>query len=109
MGLQVRRQERGPRGVLFFPLTPYPHTYSINDAIEQMREKFKHDTGQLAPVWRPNSTASACTCCGKKFSWTFRKHHCRNCGIVVCDNCSGSRYEDRQKEGLRILDTNISP
>ena len=64
---------------------------SINDATQALRDKYKHDTGHLAPVWRPNSTASACTCCGKKFSWTFRKHHCRNCGIVVCDNCSGSR------------------
>jgi hypothetical protein len=26
--------------------------------------------------------------CPRKFNFTFRKHHCRSCGFVVCANCS---------------------
>ena len=64
---------------------------AINDTMQLNREKFEAETGKLAPAWRPDASASACTCCGKKFTMLIRKHHCRNCGLVVCGSCSGTR------------------
>ena len=29
--------------------------------------------------------------CEGAFGWINRKHHCRNCGIVVCGHCSSNK------------------
>jgi hypothetical protein len=50
---------------------------------------------QKRPWWKPNSSSSTkgekCTCCGSSFSLFVRKHHCRMCGNLVCDPCSGQK------------------
>lgn len=38
--------------------------------------------------WVPDSLSSLCYSCGKAFSLTLRKHHCRECGNIFCDNCT---------------------
>ncbi|XP_029638243.1 pleckstrin homology domain-containing family F member 2 isoform X1 [Octopus sinensis] len=44
------------------------------------------------PVWVPDSDASECMLCKKSvFSVINRRHHCRKCGIVVCNPCSSSK------------------
>jgi len=41
--------------------------------------------------WQPDKEVSHCPLCNSRFSHTFRKHHCRQCGRVVCETCSPSR------------------
>ncbi|SCU98555.1 LAFA_0G18734g1_1 [Lachancea sp. 'fantastica'] len=36
--------------------------------------------------WTPDDLAIACTSCRRQFGLTLRKHHCRLCGKLVCDN-----------------------
>ena len=43
------------------------------------------------PCWQLDTEVSSCPICGAKFSFWFRKHHCRKCGRVVCANCSPHR------------------
>lgn len=38
--------------------------------------------------WTPDKMASECKGCNREFSMTRRKHHCRNCGKIYCNNCS---------------------
>eukprot|EP00013_Stygamoeba_regulata_P010449 CAMPEP_0177687774 /NCGR_PEP_ID=MMETSP0447-20121125/34316_1 /TAXON_ID=0 /ORGANISM="Stygamoeba regulata, Strain BSH-02190019" /LENGTH=104 /DNA_ID=CAMNT_0019198055 /DNA_START=205 /DNA_END=519 /DNA_ORIENTATION=+ len=45
----------------------------------------------MAPDWVPDEKVQACQRCAKPFSFTNRRHHCRCCGKVVCDDCSKSR------------------
>lgn len=39
-------------------------------------------------LWKADSSADACTLCFTKFTIFHRKHHCRKCGAVVCQQCS---------------------
>ncbi|KAL6061854.1 early endosome antigen 1 [Balamuthia mandrillaris] len=56
----------------------------------------KKETKWSAENWQPDSEVSKCNKCGKGFSLINRKHHCRNCGYIFCDNCTSYR--------LRLLD-----
>eukprot|EP00037_Helgoeca_nana_P025699 m.284522 g.284522 ORF g.284522 m.284522 type:complete len:410 (+) comp27020_c1_seq1:101-1330(+) len=50
--------------------------------------------------WVPDKAAKACMQCKAKFSrMGHRKHHCRMCGSVVCQQCTSRRhpkYEDNR-------------
>jgi poly [ADP-ribose] polymerase 10/14/15 len=49
-----------------------------------------------SPTWRPFSTASHCECCSSQFGAIRWKHHCRECGGVICGSCSKGRKLVRQ-------------
>lgn len=38
--------------------------------------------------WTPDSEASQCELCRKRFTLFYRRHHCRSCGRCICDGCS---------------------
>eukprot|EP00669_Euglena_mutabilis_P010643 TRINITY_DN5367_c0_g1_i1.p1 TRINITY_DN5367_c0_g1~~TRINITY_DN5367_c0_g1_i1.p1 ORF type:complete len:251 (-),score=3.85 TRINITY_DN5367_c0_g1_i1:209-919(-) len=42
----------------------------------------------LRPTWVKDDLAYFCACCQKEFTFLLRKHHCRHCGKVFCDECS---------------------
>lgn len=47
------------------------------------------------PTWEPNNgrTGTAlCLICASSFGMLKRKHHCRNCGRLVCASCSEKRW-----------------
>jgi len=44
-----------------------------------------------APVWVPDAEAKTCSLCSTKFTFTNRRHHCRQCGNVVCGPCSDQK------------------
>ncbi|KAL7629871.1 carboxypeptidase Y-deficient [Parahypoxylon ruwenzoriense] len=39
---------------------------------------------QSVVTWEDDGKVSNCPFCQQEFSWTFRRHHCRICGRVVC-------------------------
>ncbi|XP_044126047.1 pleckstrin homology domain-containing family F member 1 [Bufo gargarizans] len=49
-------------------------------------------TKHAAP-WIPDKDTEICMRCTKtKFTTLTRRHHCRNCGFVVCHDCSQARF-----------------
>ncbi|KAI6177845.1 Lateral signaling target protein 2-like protein [Aphelenchoides bicaudatus] len=38
--------------------------------------------------WVPDSECENCVACGTSFTLIRRRHHCRNCGRIFCDQCS---------------------
>ncbi|EGC35244.1 hypothetical protein DICPUDRAFT_33732 [Dictyostelium purpureum] len=54
------------------------------------KEKIKHAE---APVWAPDESADNCPKCCGPFSLLNRRHHCRNCGALVCGKCSEMKYK----------------
>jgi len=47
--------------------------------------------GFVAPVWQTDKSSSGCQLCGRGFTLTRRRHHCRICGRLVCHACSPHR------------------
>ncbi|CAG8761289.1 41849_t:CDS:2 [Gigaspora margarita] len=41
--------------------------------------------------WENDEDANECRLCNKKFRLWTRRHHCRRCGQIVCDQCSTKR------------------
>ncbi|XP_051977132.1 FYVE, RhoGEF and PH domain-containing protein 6 isoform X1 [Xyrauchen texanus] len=48
--------------------------------------------GSKAPIWIPDLRATMCMICTCEFTLTWRRHHCRACGKVVCQACSSNKY-----------------
>ncbi|OQR82182.1 hypothetical protein THRCLA_11071 [Thraustotheca clavata] len=44
-----------------------------------------------AAVWIPDGAVESCSLCQRRFGVSFRRHHCRRCGNVVCGHCSTRR------------------
>ncbi|EKF31453.1 hypothetical protein MOQ_004712 [Trypanosoma cruzi marinkellei] len=70
--------------------------------------------------WQSNESVTHCTRCGKLFSITVRKHHCRRCGILLCNDCCSqvgrdmyalqhdraSEQEEDEEEDVVVVDDN---
>jgi len=50
------------------------------------------------PTWLQDSEVTACMNCAKMFTLFLRKHHCRECGKIYCNNCCAN-YIDLSKLG----------
>lgn len=46
---------------------------------------------QSKGYWQEDEEAPACNGCGRPFTATLRRHHCRNCGYIYCGACSRHR------------------
>ncbi|KAJ9459604.1 Lateral signaling target protein 2-like protein [Diplonema papillatum] len=47
--------------------------------------------GDNQPPWIPDQHAPECFLCKKGFRWYRRRHHCRSCGQVACNDCTRVR------------------
>lgn len=51
--------------------------------------------------WMNDSEASRCLSCNTEFSFLLRKHHCRLCGRIFCNNCSDNWLPTPHSRKLR--------
>ncbi|KAK6753190.1 hypothetical protein RB195_012656 [Necator americanus] len=57
-------------------------------------------------TWLDDSAAVNCTSCGKVFTLTIRKHHCRVCGLIFCAPCSSKTAKiASHKNPVRVCDS----
>lgn len=52
------------------------------------------DTTEQGPrpfAWESDAEAKECRRCARRFGLIVRRHHCRRCGLIVCDRCSTAR------------------
>lgn len=75
------------------PLPPLPlsHTRPTERLNRPDSNSSNGSRKYVVPPWQPDSEVSECPICGKPFTWMFRRHHCRKCGRVVCNDCSPHR------------------
>lgn len=80
---------------------------AIKDGIDKQRNELQRGRKSVAPLWIPDTHFSECQLCSASFSILFRRHHCRNCGKVVCENCSSNRVllpHVHETKPLRVCD-----
>lgn len=41
--------------------------------------------------WEHDGSVSHCRTCSSEFGMFKRRHHCRACGLIFCDHCTGNR------------------
>lgn len=47
----------------------------------------------LRPAWIPDEHSPNCMLCMSQFTFWNRRHHCRKCGVLVCNSCSNFKLE----------------
>ncbi|ETL94552.1 hypothetical protein F442_07800 [Phytophthora nicotianae P10297] len=57
----------------------------------------------LIKPWAEDHEALECGCCHNPFTFYRRKHHCRECGVIICNDCSMSRAVVEGTEGRARL------
>ena len=67
--------ERHP---FFAPVGPWQDLHEVD-----VRKLWQRDA-----AWAKDSATTHCKQCGKEFGLMRRKHHCRNCGNIFCNDCS---------------------
>lgn len=56
--------------------------------------------------WMDDKEVTNCTACKKEFSISRRKHHCRNCGEIFCNECSDNKMPlPSSAKPVRVCDT----
>jgi len=53
----------------------------------------RSDVKKAQPVWTRDQAVKLCPLCDRKFTMSYRRHHCRACGSVVCSKCSNFKIE----------------
>ena len=60
-------------------------------------------------LWQPDASADTCQRCAAEFSVVLRRHHCRNCGLLVCYTCSESRAHVKGYDGVQRVCNECCP
>ncbi|VDL60443.1 unnamed protein product [Hymenolepis diminuta] len=56
--------------------------------------------------WISDSEATSCALCDARFSFSRRKHHCRNCGLIFCQECSSFKMPlPSSSKPVRVCET----
>jgi len=42
--------------------------------------------------WKPDSEVKACAACQRPFTFINRRHHCRRCGDIFCNQCASYTF-----------------
>lgn len=68
-----------------------------------------HSAQRVPPSWQSDKSADACPLCNTRFTWFYRKHHCRSCGRVICHSCCSNFYSLRSDVIARPPSDSPSP
>lgn len=66
---------------------------SVDVTIQQSDLADEADNNDFKEYWMPDRLCKVCYCCEDPFTMFRRRHHCRMCGQVFCNQCS-SYYID---------------
>lgn len=71
----------------------YLKKYLYKGKLQEMGSRYEVRLRKETARWVPDSEASNCQLCDSSFGFFNRRHHCRECGKVVCNTCSTGRIK----------------
>ncbi|CAF0928006.1 unnamed protein product [Adineta ricciae] len=75
----------------------------LSQSLQVELEEIRNSEHQLR--WQPEEDYSECQRCHSQFSVTWRKHHCRHCGKVLCKDCTNKTiYTGPNNRSSRVCD-----
>ncbi|CAF0949556.1 unnamed protein product [Rotaria sordida] len=75
----------------------------LSQALQVQLEEIRNSENELR--WQPEEDFSECQRCHTQFSVTWRKHHCRHCGKVLCKECTNKTvYTGPNNRPSRVCD-----
>lgn len=86
------------------PTTAERHDVAESCTIDQQMRLIR----QEPPIWVPDCEVSRCSCCEETFTLLRRKHHCRYCGQIFCQSCTGKTAVlnfTKTRSPVRVCDT----
>ncbi|XP_070545448.1 RUN and FYVE domain-containing protein 2-like isoform X2 [Ptychodera flava] len=60
----------------------------LSESRLKMDDMFEQQQYLKEKTWTDDKEVTSCKQCNKAFSVSRRKHHCRHCGDIFCNNCS---------------------
>ena len=60
---------------------------NVNKVDNNQASRLTENQLLMPPIWVPDELVSVCTACSLQFTLIRRRHHCRNCGEIYCNNC----------------------
>lgn len=71
--------------------TDGPAAQPQSDSFASSGQGSEDEAAEPEAGWQRDKEVTACPLCSAEFTKTFRRHHCRQCGRIVCDSCSKQR------------------
>ncbi len=65
----------------------HTHTHTRAHTHAHTHTHHTQEGTDLRKYWMPDKACKDCSDCGVKFSLFIRRHHCRICGRIYCNNC----------------------
>lgn len=80
---------------------------SLHQCITGSKKVNGEHTSFAAPVWTQDQQSTCCVLCQSVFTAIKRRHHCRACGILVCNACSKTKQllPNVDKKAVRVCDS----
>merc|ERR1712154_12930 len=98
MGL-ANNQKKTAKEVWNDKLDPYlPYMQSLQPSDCRIQKNIAENN-----AWFDDKLSDACLLCGNAFTVFSRRHHCRSCGLLVCQSCSDRKLQF-SKEGKMTLE-----
>ncbi|TNV84482.1 hypothetical protein FGO68_gene12901 [Halteria grandinella] len=118
-GISTQQLHGGGEGITLDPLSPANNSMSysmtrgttgpFNNATGGLLDQTVGSGTLLPPPstsepmkWVPNERFDGCVLCGKLFGIFRRKHHCRSCGSLVCQQCSPDKEYVQGYKDVRV-------
>lgn len=76
--------------------------HALCHRIQELSELLKTAKSVVLSTWQADADVELCPC-GKLFTFSERKHHCRKCGQVYCDACTSRKVLQASSDKLERL------